>query len=332
VVTIKDIARECKVSVMTVSRALNDSKGISAQTQQRVLEVCREKGYVPNFAARTLILNKTDMVGLIVPDIANQYYATVIKGVSSYLERVGYGLVVCNSDRNKNNEIKYLDFLSQKRVDGIILIATKPKLEDYLTLIKRKIPLVLIDNFVKGLNVSFVENDNYTGGKRIISHMVSQGYRRIGVILGDSKSTASNDRLKGYLEVMAENNLAVDPKIVVHSNATFEEGYQLTAGLIEEKVDAIFAINDTVAMGVMKYCYANKVKVPEQLGLAGYDDIEQSSMLPIPLTTIHQRKHTLGEKAAQLLIDEITNPNSPKQIIKLQPELVVRKSCNESEK
>ncbi|HEY8464156.1 MAG TPA: LacI family DNA-binding transcriptional regulator [Bacillota bacterium] len=328
--TIKDIARECHVSVMTVSRALNDSKGISPQTRERILRYCNENGYVPNFAARSLILKKTNMIGLLVPDIASQYYAAVIKGVSSFLDRIGYGLIVCNSDRNKSNEVKYLDFLSQKRVDGIILIATKPRREEYLPLLKRKIPLVLIDNYIEGLEVSFVENDNYSGGKQVISHMVNQGYRRIGVILGDAQSTASNERLKGYLDVLQEHHLPVNSQIIVHSNATFNAGFQLTPLLLKQKVDAIFAVNDTVAMGVMKYCYVNGIRIPTELGLAGYDDIEQSFMLPIPLTTVHQRKYTLGQKAAEILMNEILMPDVPKQTVKLQPQLVVRKSCNEA--
>lgn len=327
-ISIKDIALECKVSATTVSRALNDSKEISKETRDKILRVCEEKGYIPNSAARSLILKKTNMIGLIIPDITNQYYSYVSKGVSSYLDSIGYGLILCNSDRNKANEKKYLSFLSEKRVDGIILIPIKPKAEDYINVIKN-IPMVFVDNYVKDLDVSFVGNDNFAGSKKIIGHMLNQGYKRIGVILGDDESTASNERLKGYIDSLKHNKISFDKDIVINSTATFEDGYKIACELIKKNVDSIFAINDTVAMGVMKYCYFSNIKIPTELGIAGYDDIEQSSMLPVPLTTVHQKKTTLGETAANLLINEIKNKVMDKRKLILQPSLVVRNSCRE---
>lgn len=328
-VSIKDIAQECNVSLTTVSRALNNSKEISEKTRDYVLSVCAKRGYRPNSAARSLILKKTNMIGLIIPDITNQYYAYISKGVSSFFEKMGYGLILCNSDRKKANEEMYVHFLSEKRVDGIILIPIKPQTEDYRFLIENSIPLVLIDNYVNDLNVSFITNDNYAGTRKIISHMIKQGYRRIGIILGDEKSSASNSRLKGYLDILQEQGIEIDRSLIVHSDARFEDGFNLAPQLIEQKVDAIFAINDVVALGVVKYCFVNGIRIPEDMGVAGYDDIEQGAMLPIPLTTVHQRKHTLGAKAAEVLFHEMNNPNSGKQKVILQPELVIRKSCRE---
>ena len=327
-VGIKDIAIECNVSATTVSRALNNSKEISKKTRELILKTCEEKGYIPNSAARSLILNKTNMIGLLIPDITNQYYAYVSKGVSSYLEKIGYGLVLCNSDRNKDNENRYIDFLAQKRVDGIILIPVKPKASDYKKIIAN-VPLVMADNYVKDLEVSYVGNDNYVGARKIVSHMLSQGYRKIGVILGDESSTASNERLKGYKDILTENNIEVNNDILLNSSANFEDGFRLAQILINKKVDAIFTINDSVAMGVMKYAHMNNILIPKDIGIAGYDDIEQASMLTVPLTTVHQKKFELGQTAAKILIEEINNHKTLKQTIILQPELVIRKSCNE---
>jgi len=327
-VGIKDIARECKVSATTVSRALNNSKEISKKTRELVLKTCEERGYIPNSAARSLILNKTNMIGLLIPDITNQYYAYVSKGVSSYLEKIGYGLVLCNSDRNKENENRYINFLSQKRVDGIILIPVKPKASDYEKIIEN-VPLVMVDNYVNDLEISYVGNDNYSGARKIVSHMLRQGYRRIGVILGDESSSASNERLRAYKDILIENNIEIKEEILLNSRATFEAGFELAKILINQKVDSIFTINDSVAMGVMKYCHMNNIQIPKDIGIAGYDDIEQAAMLPVPLTTVHQRKFELGKTAAKILIDEINNSQSAKQKIILQPELIIRKSCNE---
>ena len=325
---IKDIAKECNVSATTVSRALNNSKEISHKTRELILKTCEERGYIPNSSARSLILNKTNMIGLLIPDIANQYYAYVSKGVSSYLEKIGYGLVLCNSDRTKENENRYIDFLSQRRVDGIILIPVKPKAEDYKKIIQT-VPLVMADNYVNDLDISYVGNDNYAGARKIISHMIKQGYRKIGVISGDQSSSASNERLKAYKDILLENNIEINNEILLHSSATFEDGFKLAEILIKRKVDSIFNINDTVAMGAMKYCHMNNIQVPKDIGIAGYDDIEQAAMLPVPLTTIHQRKFELGRTVAKILIDEINNYQSPKQKVILQPQLIIRKSCNE---
>lgn len=328
-ISIKDIARECNVSVSAVSRALNNSKGISRETREAILAVCDARGYRPNSAARSLILKKTHMIGLIIPDITNQYYAYISKGVTACLEKAGYGLVLCNSDRNKANEAMYCDFLAEKRVDGVILIPIRFAAADYGVFSRTRLPFVLIDNYVPDLDASFITNDNYTGARRIVQHLVARGYRRIGVILGDPHSSASNDRLRGYRDVLRENGIAADGSLQIHSRATFEDGQKYAGDLIARNVDAIFAINDTVAMGILKYCYENGINIPRDLALAGYDDIEQAGMLPVPLTTVHQRKFVVGEKAAEVLLDEIRSPGRPKQKIILQPELIIRKSCGE---
>lgn len=327
-VSIKDVADRCSVSATTVSRALNNSKEISDKTRKRILKTCEEMGYVPNASARNLILNRTNMIGLVIPDIGNQYYAYVSKGVSSYVQKEGYGLVLCNSDRDRVNERKYLQFLMERRVDGIILIPQISNRTD-LKLNLAQIPIVLADNLIQDLNVSYVGNDNYFGARKIISHMIKQGYKRIGAILGSSESSASNERLQAYNDVLLQNGVIPDPEIQINSNATYEDGFRLTGALLAMGVDAIFCINDTVAMGVMKYCYQKGVQIPGDIGIAGYDDIEQAQMLSIPLTTVHQRKYKLGEIAAKLLIEEIRDPDSPKQKVILQPELVIRKSCKE---
>ncbi|MDF2674945.1 MAG: LacI family transcriptional regulator [Clostridiales bacterium] len=328
-ISIKDIAAECNVSATTVSRALNGSKEISEETRNYILKVCEEKNYTPNLLARSLILKKTNMIGLIIPDITNQYYSYVSKGVGTYLESLGYGVILCNLDRKKANEKMYINFLIQRMVDGIIMIPIEPDRKDYEPITARNIPLLLLDNYVYDLDVSFVSNDNYAGARKIIMHMINQGYRRIGAIIGGKDSSASNDRLKGYIDVLKANGIEFDEKLIIHSKATFEDGYNKAKQLIDANVDSIFAINDTVAMGVMKYCYSNGIRIPEDVGIAGYDDIEQASMLPVPLTTVHQKKYSLGFKAAEILISEINNPNQSKQKVILQPELVKRKSCKE---
>lgn len=325
---IKDIAKYCGVSAMTVSRALNNSSEISDATKEKVLKACQELGYKPNSAAKSLITKKTNMIGLIIPDITNQYYSHISKGVGSYLEEQGYGLILCNSDRKKDNENRYIRFLTEGRVDGIIVLPVKPNKEDYEATAK-EVPMVMVDNIANGLEVSFVGNNNYNGGTKIIKHMVNQGYKKIGVILGDKRSTASNERFAAYKDVLESSGITFDESIIFHSSSTFEEGFKLAERLIAKGVDSIFAINDTVAMGVLKYCYLNDISVPENLGLAGYDNIEQSAMMPVPLTTVEQNKDVLGKLAAEALMEQIKDNSAKQKNIILEPQLIVRKSCGE---
>ncbi len=326
---IKDVAKYCKVSAMTVSRALNDSTEISEATRKRILIACKELNYMPNSAAISLITKKTNMIGLIIPDITNQYYANVSKGVSTYIEKQGYGLILCNSDRKKINENKYLNFLAEGRVDGIIILPVNPKKEDYEEFIKH-VPVVIADNYVEGLDITFVGNDNYYGGTEIISHMIMQGYKKIGVILGEKTSTASNDRFRAYKDVLKKNNIEFDSKLVINSNSTFQDGFKLARRLMSNGVDSIFAINDTVAMGVLKYCFVKNIKIPKDLGIAGYDNIEQSSMLSVPLTTVDQNNKKIGKLASELLLCEIKGKDIKSRVNILKPKLVIRKSCGES--
>ncbi len=328
-VNIKDVAKYCKVSAMTVSRALNSSREIAEDTRERILMACKELNYKPNSAAVSLITKRTNMIGLIIPDITNQYYANVSKGVSTYIENKGYGLILCNSDRKKTNENKYLNFLVEGRVDGIIILPVNPKKEDYSEFINH-VPVVIADNYVEGLDITFVGNDNYYGGKEIIGHMIKQGYKKIGVILGDKTSTASNDRFRAYKDILKINNIEFDSNFVTNSNSTFDDGYIYAEKLIAKGIDSIFAINDTVAMGVIKYCFVNNIKIPKDLGLAGYDNIEQASMLTVPLTTVDQNDKKVGKLASELLLCEIQGKTIKNKINILKPKLVTRKSCGES--
>lgn len=327
-VSIKDVAKYCGVSAMTVSRAINNSNEISDETKDKILKACKELGYKPNSAAKSLITKKTKMIGLIIPDIANQYYANISKGVSSYIEEYGYGLILCNSDRKKTNEKGYLNFLSEGRVDGIIILPVSPKKEDYEEVAKQ-IPMVMADNYAEGLAVSFVGNDNYYGGTEIFQHLIKQGYKRIGAILGGNNSTASNERFRAFKDVLEKNGLNFHKEVVFNSSATFEEGFSLAETLIKKGVDCIWTVNDTVAMGVIKYCYLNGINLPDDMGIAGYDNIEQASMLPIPLTTVDQNDKLIGKIAAELLMDLINKKGTKNKVVTLKPKLIVRKSCRE---
>jgi len=327
--TLKDVAKKCGVHPTTVSKALNNSLEIPEKTRKLIQRASKSLGYKPNLIARSLVTKRTHQIGLLIPDISNQYYAEVSKGISNILDKKNYGLLFCSSEKNREKELRNIDFLIQANVDGVIVLPTETVRSDYNAFLDNKKPFILVDNYVQDLDVSYVGNDNLQGSMQLVRHLVGLGFKRIGFILSGEFSSASNERLTGYLQVHKENGVAVDEGLLIHSKATFEDGYRHARELIEKKADCIYAINDTVALGVFKYCFEHDIKIPQKIGLCGYDDIPLSAMLPVPLTTVSQNKFSLGQKAAELMIDEIENKNPIRQRIILKPKLIVRKSCGE---
>lgn len=334
-VTIKDIARMANVSHTTVSRALKDSPEIGEETRRRIKELAQRLNYTSNALARGLVLKRSDSIGLVIPDIINPYYAHISKAIENVASGRNFSLIICNTDRNPEKERHYLQFLRAKQVDGIIMVPVTNRPEPLQDLVRDGIPLVLIDNWVPGVTADFITNDNFAGAAAAVRHLIRRGKRRIVHFAGPRDSFASQERLRAYLQVMAEQGLAVPEAWVIPTNATFEEGERAARQLLHagELPEAIFAVNDVVAMGALKYFYRKGVRVPEDLALMGYDDIEMVAMLPVALTTVRQRKHELGRTAAQMILERILAPDEAREYrnVTLQPRLVVRKSCGEPE-
>lgn len=327
-ISIKDIAKELEITPSTVSRALNGKKGVSKELAARILKKCEELGYKQNALAKSLITNKTDTIGIVIPDITSRYYSFVVKGVNTCLEDHGYSLILCNANRSADIEKRCLDLLLSRRVDGILIISLTANPEELIKLSERGIPIVQIDNVITP-QLPAVINDNYRGACMLFEHMVQLGCRRIGCLMGRRNTWTSKDRLRAYRDVMAAHQIEVDESLIFQIDSTPEEGYRATPKLLEHSPDAIFAINDTTAMGVLRWCMDNQVKVPDEVRLAGFDDLDIASMIHVPLTTVHQRKTSLGSSAALELLQRIKNPDAAERIITLMPSLKVRQSCGE---
>ncbi len=327
-ISIKDIANELNVTPSTVSRALNGKKGVSKKMAQDIMKKCEEMGYKRNAVAQSLITNRTHTIGVIIPDITSRYYSFVVKGVNTYLEEQGYSVMLCNANRSAQTEYNYLELLQTRRVDGILIISLTASAEELLAVSNAGMPIVQIDNAVTP-ELSAVVNDNYRGSYLLFEHMVKLGCRNIACMMGRRENLTTRDRLRGYYDVMARHNIKVNEDAIIFIDSTAEEAYRLTPRLLEQKPDAIFGINDMVALGVLRWCLEHNIKIPEQLRLAGYDDIDIASMMYVPLTTVHQLKVTLGRVAAKLLLEEIENPENPHQTVTLMPTLKARISCGE---
>lgn len=327
-ISIKDIANELNITPSTVSRALNGKKGVSRALAQKIVSYCNEKGYRKNSVAQSLITKKTHLIGFVIPDITSRYYSFVVKGVNTYLESHGYSVILCNANRNAENEKHYLDLLQSRQVDGILIISLTATEKELLEISENGTPVVQIDNNITPL-LSAVVNDNYRGASLLFEHMVSLGCRKIACLMGRRENQTTIDRRRGFLDVMKAHNIDVDENLILYIDTTEEEAYKSAPLLLKHKPDSIFAINDMVALGVLRYCLDHNIKVPEDIRLAGYDDIDIAKLIHVPLTTVHQLKTTLGKAAAKLILQEIENPQDPHQVITLIPHLVARASCGE---
>ncbi len=330
-VTLADIAREVGVSKMTVSRAINNNPLISPETRERVMAVARRMNYQPNQHARALATNRSFLIGVIVPDLMNLYFAEVMRAIESVTHPAGFQLLICSSDEDKKRELDEVETLLQ-RTDGLILSSVFPPTETkaYRKMIKDGGKIVLVDRTMKQLGCPAVATDNVQVGRLATEHLIRLGHRRIGHLRGDS-SSVSTDRFEGYKQALARRKLKSDKSLVRECGLLESEGYEaMRAWLAESEIpEAIFAVNDPAAIGAMQALDEVGLRAGKDVALVGAGNIHYGAMLRVPLTTISWSRRDMGHNAAGLLIklieNQSTNPE-PQQII-LPLELVIRESC-----
>lgn len=331
-VTIKDIARLAGVSHTTVARALNGQPGVSQETRARILELARRLRYSSNALARGLVTRRSQSIGLLVPDMANPFYVQVAKGIEKVAVDAHYSLVVCNSDHRQEKEIEYVRFLREKQVDGMLVVPLQKEKQHFVDLWLDKFPLVFIDRFFPDLPVECVVSDNYGGAKQAVEHLVQLGYRRIAFLVGTRGGYAAEERLRAYHDVLQAAGLPLHEEYVLETRGGYADGYRRAQDLLrlDQLPDAVLAANDVVALGVMRYFTEQRVRIPADIALVGFDDIDFAGMLPVPLTTVRQHPLEIGEKAAQILLDLIEGRRERQltvQPVVFAAELVVRQSC-----
>ncbi|GFN21903.1 LacI family DNA-binding transcriptional regulator [Thermanaeromonas sp. C210] len=329
-VTIKDVARKAGVSVTTVSRVLNNSPHpISPETRQRVLEAVAELGFLPNAAARSLQLQETKTIGLMLPDIANPYYPGIVRGIEDVAHEEGYTIILCNTDRSRERTSRYLRVLREKRVDGIIFTGggvVEDACRDRFFWREEEIPTVVIGRH--SADFPSVQIDNVAAAKGAIAHLISQGHRYIACITGPETSTTARDRLQGYREALAEAGLEYDAAMVVAGDFSPAGGYRALEELLARprlKFTALFTHNDLMAVGALKALADNGLSVPRDVAVVGFDDIPLASYVLPRLTTVAVPVYDLGVTAMRLLRD-LLQGREVAPVTTLPTELVVRES------
>lgn len=335
IVTLKKLAKELGVSISTVSRALGDHPDISKETKERVNEVAKRLNYIPNFFAKGFRAHKSFIIGVIVPDISHYFTSTLIKGIMQEAELNGYKVIVSESRNNELKQAEILQTMNQFGVDGILISLSKTTTNfDSIINTMRLRPLVLFDKVSTKVPCTQVIIDDEDAAFRIVEHLIQTGKKKIAIIKEIENSFNSEMRYLGYLRALKTYKIEVNESNILSSeDISMHQGKRLTNILISMKnrPDAIFAITDLAAIGVIKMLNNNNIRIPEEIAVAGFSNHLASIIIEPKLTTVDQPGHKIGEVAVNYLLQEINNDsNISKKTIEIKTNLIVRDSTFKS--
>jgi LacI family transcriptional regulator len=330
-VTIQDVALDAGVSAMTVSRVINESPRVRADTRQRVEASIAKLGYVPNRLARGLIQRKTHAFGVIVPDVANPFFTLVVRGVERVAWRAGYHVILCDTQGDLERERGYLEDMVAFQVEGVLIAPVGDRSRPQLRLLTRNnVPFVLIDRSIAGFDGDLVQGDSVAGARQLVEHLIELGHRRIGMVTETADVSTARDRLQGYREALEGAGIEPDPELVVESSAIDPDAAcEATLRLLarSEPPTAIFAVNNIAVVGVVEAARRQKLEIPDDVALVCFDDIEHVSRLYPFLTVMAQPAETYGTIATQLLLDRLSGRfTQRRRIVVLPADFVIRKS------
>jgi len=332
-ITIKNVARVANVSITTVSRVSNGSKGVSAKTRRRVLNAIKELGYSPSAMASGLKTRLSKSIGIAVPDTIGDFYGEVINGIESVAAKNGYNLVISLNHRIVKEEMSAVNFFKVKKVDGAILVTTSGD-DDYIrSLIEEGYNIILLDRDPHSLKVDTVKIDNFRGGYIATEYLLNLGHSTILFIQGVPYIDSSKERFNGYKRALKDNKIKFNPDFILSGDFLVDSGYLSVKKYLEEhglNFTAIFASNDQMAIGAIKALKDKDITVPDEVSVVGFDNSYISPYVIPSLTTIKQRREEMGKIATELLLDRIAYQNkkerTPRQII-IPVELIERESA-----
>jgi DNA-binding LacI/PurR family transcriptional regulator len=332
--SIYDVAKKAGVGIATVSRVINNSKHVKNSTRAKVQEVIKELDYKPDFFARNLVKKTSRTIGLLIPDIINPVFPEIAKGVSDKAFLSGYTVFLGNTDESIEKEIKLVNQLIDKKVDGIIFISTEMcnkggDYSHYTDLMKKNIPTVLINGSIKGTDIPFVRINEQKSGYIATKHMIKKGLRKISFLGGPENSIPTTDKLKGYKKAFREFNLTIEKKYIILDKHEIKNGFKNTTSLLnmEEKPEGIITVSDALAIEAIKAARAKNISIPDNLKIIGFDDIKFSSSFSPSITTIAQPKYKMGTLALDMLIHLTEKKVLPERGVVIEPKLILRESC-----
>lgn len=327
-ISITDIANALNVTPSTVSRALNGGGKVSEKKRNEILALAQELGYRPNPIAKSLLENKTNTIGLIIPEFTHHFYSRMLSGIESITSEAGYQLLICTSNENENQEIKSTQILLDARVDGIIATISKmnDKFEHLQEVLDSGTPLVLVDRFSEEIETPYVISDDFKGAFSAVDYLCQSGCKNILHIKGPDNLSTTFNRLMGYKEALRKHEIELKEELVLESNdANLVEKIRIC--LTNYLVDGAFTYSDYLAFEIYKVASELKIKIPEQLSVIGYADEPISTYINPTLSSVNQQPFQMGAFGANYLLNKINDPEIGLEIKNLETRLVIRESC-----
>jgi DNA-binding LacI/PurR family transcriptional regulator len=333
-VTIKDIARRFNCSPSTVSRALNDHPAINEDTRKNIQEYATEVGYQRNEISLSLLNKKTGSLGVVLPTLSEYYETAVLSGLQSILQPLGYTFNICITNESYRLEKEYLSKLLSTRVEGIFLSVSQETYDsgyyEHLDqVVNRRTPLIFIDREYENFAASRATVDDYHGAFAAVAHLLNMGYKNIAHLKGPNGLTVSQQRLKGYLDCLKKNGIEIKEELIINTNFKVESAILPAKTLLDLEVrpDAIFAVNDQVAIGAMRVVKDRGLRIPQDIGIIGFDNSPISTYMYPSLTTVHRPGHNIGIEASRLFMNQVTHGGDfAYEKIILPSELIIRES------
>jgi LacI family transcriptional regulator len=332
-ITIKDVAERAGVDPSTVSRVINNDRGLSVrkETSLRILEVIKELGYQPNSIARNLRRQTSDAVGMLIPDIINPLFPEIIKGIESSASAKDLSVILCNTDDDPEKELKMIRFLLGRMVDGFLLASVHMRDETIAEVEKSGIPYVLVNRGNRKGSGAYVVADNAAGARLAVQHLIDLGHKRIAHIAGFLYTDTGIERLEGYRKVLNGANIPFNPEYMVETGYKEAEGYKAMSKMLRlpDRPTAVFAANDLLAMGAMLAINEKGLRVPEDISVVGFDDIWVAERITPALTTVKVSLYEMGRLAMDILFNKMKGFPLEQERIVLESSLVIRHSTAE---
>jgi DNA-binding LacI/PurR family transcriptional regulator len=329
--SLQEVARAAGVSISTVSRAITRPAMVNAETRERVEAAVRDLGYRPSRVARRLRVAQglSDLVGLVIPDLQNPFFADLARGVEDDAARHGFTVLIGNSDESVEKETRYLNVMMAEAVDGIILPPTCEGRSAALDLALAGVPLVCVDRRLDKARVDTVLVDNVRGAMEATAHLIGLGHRRIGYLEGKQGVSTTRERLEGYRSALARHGIEPEPALVLSGDSRPDSARRLTTELLRspERPTALLVGNGMMTIGALEAVHAQGLRIPEDIAVVGYDDMPWARALTPALTVVRQPGYELGSRAMELLRQRVREPERSITTVMLNPELVVRGSC-----
>lgn len=325
--TIRDVARRAGVAPITVSRVINNSGYVSDETRARVEQAIRELDYVPNMLGLSLRSKRTDTIGLVLTDITNPFWTTVARGVEDVANQRGYNVFLCNTDESEDKQNEYLGVLLRKQVDGMLLVPASGDADPIRALRHRGVPVVIMDRQVADVEVDCIRCDSEDGAYQLVRHLIDLGHRHVATLAAASGSSPSEERIAGCQRALHEAGLPA--AAVLHGSFTLEAGYAMAGRsmTLSPRPTALFAVNNFIAIGALRAITDRGLRVPDDISLAGFDDLPAVMMVDPFLTVVSQPAYDMGQQAAHMLLDRLAGDmGAPPRETILPTRLVVRRS------